>query len=250
MENENRRKFLKKVPLIAGFPALFPLSAKAKSSPKPFPGGEGKVILFQGDSITDAHRNKAAYYPNNLNGMGDGYAFLAAAQLLAAHPEAQYQIYNRGISGHKVYQLAERWQDDCLNLRPDVLSILIGVNDFWHTLSGRYDGTVTTYDESFRALLERTKRALPNVKFMIGEPFAVDGGTAIDEKWDAKFDAYRHSAKAIAADFGAVFIPYHTIFKKALEKAPVSYWCPDGVHPSLAGSQLMADSWLEAYQKM
>ena len=164
--------------------------------------------------------------------MGGGYVMLTAAGLLRAHPKANLQIYNRGISGHKVFQLANRWQDDCLNLQPDVLSILIGVNDFWHKLSHNYQGTVEIYENDLRALLERTKKALPNVKLIIGEPFAVAGGGAIDERWGAEFDGYRASARKLATAFNAPFIPYHDIFAKALEIAPVNYWCPDGVHPS------------------
>ncbi len=250
MQRKNRRHFLQQASFLAGAPALMPFMSKQLSMPSNNKAPEGTVILFQGDSITDAHRDKAAYYPNNLRGLGDGYAFLAAARLMTDDPSARYHIYNRGISGNKVYQLANRWKDDCLNLQPDVLSILIGVNDFWHTLSSGYDGTVAVYETDFRNLLQGTKAALPNVKLIIGEPFAVKGGTAINEKWGADFDAYRRAAKKIADEFSAVFIPYHSIFEKALEKAPAAYWCPDGVHPSLAGAQLMADSWLEAFGEL
>ena len=250
MKNENRRTFIKQASFFAGFSTLLPLGRHYFSQSKQLPKPEGPVILFQGDSITDAWRNKANYYPNNMQGLGSGYVFLAAAELLASQPEKKYHVYNRGISGNKVYQLANRWQDDCLNLQPNVLSILIGVNDFWHTLGGRYDGTVETYDSDLRKLLERTKKALPNVKLIMGEPFAVEGGSAINEKWGANFDAYRVAAQKIAKDFQAEFIPYHTIFANALNIAPVDYWCPDGVHPSLAGAKLMAKHWLEAFEKI
>jgi lysophospholipase L1-like esterase len=113
-----------------------PSSAKSgKSLIRP-----GETILFHGDSITDAGRKRDVSTANSNAGLGRGYAWLAAAQLLIDRPDANLKIFNRGISGNKVYQLAERWQADCLDLKPDVLSILIGVNDFWHALDGLYKG--------------------------------------------------------------------------------------------------------------
>src|SRR5690606_9088299 len=97
------------------------------------------TILFQGDSITDAGRDKENQSPNNNRALGSGYAFLAAAKLLHDHAAQHPVIYNRGISGNKVHQLADRWDADCIALKPDILSILIGVNDYWHTLNGNYD---------------------------------------------------------------------------------------------------------------
>ncbi len=232
-----------------GLPAIFPLAFSKPTEPNPnIP--QGATILFQGDSITDAGRNRGAYYANNSRGMGGGYAFLAGARLLADNPGANLRIYNRGISGHKVFQLANRWEEDCLNLSPDVLSILIGVNDFWHTLSHSYKGTVKEYEADFRALLDRTMTAIPDVRLIICEPFAVEGGSAINDAWFPAFNAYRAAARTIAQEFKAEFIPYHGIFADALQSAPVSYWCPDGVHPSLAGAQLMADKWLETFGKL
>jgi hypothetical protein len=108
-----------------------------------------------------------------------------------------------------------------------VLSILIGVNDFWHTLTSGYDATVGVYERDLRQLLDRTKNAAPDLRLVIGEPFAVAGGTAITEKWFPGFNDYRAASKSIAQDFKAAFIPYQTIFDKALSQAPASYWCPD-----------------------
>ncbi|MDZ7693378.1 MAG: GDSL-type esterase/lipase family protein [Balneolaceae bacterium] len=106
---------------------------------------DGATILFQGDSITDAGRNKDMGDANNPGALGNGYAFLTAANLRKELYSKNLQCYNRGISGNKVFQLSDRWQEDCLDLEPDVLSILIGVNDYWHTRSGNYDGTPKVY---------------------------------------------------------------------------------------------------------
>jgi len=209
----------------------------------PLANAKGQTVLFQGDSITDGGRNRGYYYPNQGAGMGGGYVHHTVTHLLGKYPDRDYKFYNRGISGNKVFEMADRWQDDCLNLRPDVLSILIGVNDYWHTLDLGYKGTVEVYERDFRKLLDQTKKELPEVKLIIGEPYAIKGGTAIDGRWEP-FHAYRHAAKNIAKDYGAVFIPYHSIFDEALKLAPASYWSPDGVHPSLAGSYLMKEGWI------
>lgn len=208
------------------------------------------VILFQGDSITDGGRNRAHYYANDSQGMGNGYVYQIVAQILSHHPEDNIRCYNRGISGNKVYQLAARWQDDCLQLNPQVLSLLIGVNDFWHTLSNDYQGTPQIFNEDLRALLTLTKSRFPEIKILLGEPFAVKGGSALSAAWQRDFPPYQQVVKEVAADFQATFIPFQQVFDKALERAPVSYWCPDGVHPSMAGSALMKDAWINAFHRL
>ena len=208
-----------------------------------------KTVLFQGDSITDAGRDRANYYANANSGMGLGYVHNIVTHLLGTFPDEGYRFYNRGVGGNRVAELAARWEEDCLNLQPDVVSILIGVNDFWHTLSLNYDGTLETYEGDYRILLQRTVAELPTTKLMIGEPFAVDGGTAIDERWSG-FSEYRSVARSLADEFGAVFVPYHAVFGEALAFAPADYWCPDGVHPSLAGGHLMKEAWLAAFQDL
>ncbi len=202
------------------------------------------TLLFQGDSITDAGREKERELPNNPQSFGQGYAFLAASALLNALPEKNLTIYNRGISGNKVYQLAERWQKDCLDLAPDVLSILIGVNDYWHKRNGRYDGTVEIYENDYRALLKRTKDNLPNVKFVICEPFYVLNTSAVDETWVEPMKQYQAVAKKIANEFDALWVPFQSVFDEAIKHAPETYWTGDGVHPAMPGAQLMAEAWL------
>ncbi|WP_262245640.1 SGNH/GDSL hydrolase family protein [Parapedobacter soli] len=206
---------------------------------------DNDVILFQGDSITDAGRDKENTSPNNSRALGAGYAMLAAAKLLHTHGPKQLSIYNKGISGNKVHQLDARWDADCIAIKPDILSILIGVNDYWHTLSGNYDGTIQVYRDDYRKLLDRTIKALPNVKLIIGEPFAVNNVKAVTDAWFPAFDEYRAAAREIANEYGAAFIPYQRVFDEAAKKAPSSYWTGDGVHTTLAGAQLMAEAWLQ-----
>ncbi|MCB0686716.1 MAG: SGNH/GDSL hydrolase family protein [Saprospiraceae bacterium] len=242
-----RRHFLNTTAVAAGvFPGLLPYSF---SSPIMNPIPKGLRILFQGDSITDAGRDRGDYYANSGKGMGGGYVYQIVAELLGSYPLSDLKCFNRGISGNKVYQLADRWDLDCLAIKPDVLSILIGVNDFWHMINGNYAGTLEIYANDFRKLLKQTKEVFPDLKLIIGEPFAVAGGRAIDEKWKS-FSEYRMAAKEIAVEFSAEFIPFHTIFEKALAEASVDYWCPDGVHPSIAGAHLMKKAWLEAFGRL
>ena len=208
--------------------------------------GKDATILFQGDSITDAGRDRSREQNANDGRMlGGGYVHFAAAQLLAERPADGLKIYNRGISGHKVFQLAERWDADCLALKPDVLSILIGVNDIWHKLNGQYDGTVEVYEKDYRALLARTRQALPAVKLVICEPFVLRCG-AVNDKWFPDFDGYRAAARRVATEFKAVFIPFLSMFDAAARKAPPTYWAADGVHPTMAGACLMAQAWVNA----
>jgi lysophospholipase L1-like esterase len=201
------------------------------------------VILFQGDSITDAGRSREEIYqPNTQPALGNGYAWLAASQLLVDRPDDNLTIFNRGISGNKVYQLAERWQTDALNLKPNVLSILIGVNDIWHKLNGNYDGTVEKYETDYKALIKRTKEALPDVSLVICEPFVLRCG-AVTSTWFPEFDTYRAAAKRVAKEFRAVFVPFQETFDRASKLAPPERWAKDGVHPSADGAALMAHTW-------
>ncbi len=205
---------------------------------------KGNVILFQGDSITDAGRSREqAAVPNEQPGLGNGYAWLAAAQLLTERPGSGLKVFNRGISGHKVYQLAERWDADCLAIKPDVLSILIGVNDIWHKLTGNYNGTVEVYEKDYHQLLERTRKALPRVKLVVCEPFVLRCG-AVTDKWFPEFDAFRAAARRVAVAHKALFVPFQSMFDEAVKYAPAEHWAKDGVHPSSAGAALMAHSWL------
>jgi lysophospholipase L1-like esterase len=211
---------------------------------------KGNIILFQGDSITDAGRSRdqqKTTAPNNQGGLGNGYAWLAAAELLVNEPESALKFFNRGISGNKVYQLAERWQADCVDLKPDVLSILIGVNDIWHTLDPRlgYKGTVEIYERDYLALLERTRQALPKTKLVVCEPFVLRCG-AVKDHWFPEFDRYRAAAKRVAKKHRATFVPFQTMFDEAIKYAPPEHWAGDGVHPSPAGNALMAHFWVKA----
>ena len=245
----NRRNFLKTGALSATAIASLSATAAAGSTTRGRAGVVGKndAVLFQGDSITDAGRSRnpeSTGRPNNQPGLGNGYAWLAAMELLVDRPADGLKMFNRGNSGNQVYQLAERWQADCLDLRPDVLSILIGVNDIWHTIEGGYQGTVEIYERDYCALIERTKKALPKVRLVICEPFVLRCG-AVTDKWFPEFDKYRASARRVAEKNHAAFVPFQAMFDEAGNYAPAQHWAGDGVHPSPEGAALMANFWLE-----
>jgi lysophospholipase L1-like esterase len=208
---------------------------------------EGAVILLQGDSITDAGRDRRRGNPNDATGLGRGYPYLLGGALLADYPEMQLKVYNRGISGHKVPDLAARWQQDAVDLKPTILSILIGVNDIWHKLNGRYDGTVDTYETGYRELLQRTLDEIPGVRIVICEPFVLRCG-AVNDTWFPEFDQRRAVARQLADELNLTFVPFQTMFDEAVESAPPAYWAGDGVHPTLAGHALMAKTWREVVQ--
>ena len=204
---------------------------------------KNSVILFQGDSITDAGRDRKRNKANVARGFGDGYPFVIASQLQSRFPKKNLQCFNRGISGNKVPDLDARWQEDCIELEPTVLSILIGVNDIWHKLNGRYDGTVEQYEEGFDALIKKTRDALPNVTLVICEPFVLRCG-AVTDKWFPEFDERRAACKRVAENAEAIFVPFQEAFDKATKQMPPEYWAGDGVHPSMAGHGLMARVWM------
>ena len=208
----------------------------------------GTTVLFQGDSITDAGRARKEQHadtPNDARGLGRGYASLTAGGLMVHTAPQEVRVFNRGISGNKVFQLAERWDRDCLELKPDVLSILIGVNDIWHTRNGKYDGTPAIYERDYDALLERTRKALPDVQLIVCEPFVLPCGS-VDESWFPEFDEYRAASRRVADKHGATFVPFHSMFEAALQHHPAEHWAKDGVHPTRAGAALMAQAWLRA----
>jgi lysophospholipase L1-like esterase len=207
------------------------------------------TILFQGDSITDCGRSREAIPTWNGVGLGTGYAALVAARLLCERPSDGLNFYNRGVSGNRVVDLYARWKIDALNLKPDVISILVGVNDTWHEFGSSNGVEVPRYEQFYRMLMEWTMRELPEVGVIILEPFVMPFGAATDA-WVPEIDQRRAVARKIADEFKTEFIPAQSIFDKAIESAPPQHWLNDGVHPLPAGHQLLADAWLEAFARL
>jgi len=227
----NRREFVVTTAALAGTTGW---QTQQKTKPA--------VVVFQGDSITDCGRDRNSRDANTAGALGNGYALFAAAAALAARPEKQLKFFNRGISGNKVPDLAARWRTDTLDLEPDVLSILIGVNDFWHTLDHGYTGTVLEYEDQYTRLLEETRRALPKVDLIVFEPFVLRTG-AVTDRWFPEFDQRRAVAARVAAHANATFVPLQAIFDRKLRTSRPEFWAADGVHPTPAGHALIANEW-------
>lgn len=241
-----RRDMMKCAAVATGATALSgcATASQAGASPSKIKLSRDDVILFQGDSITDAGRNKKSDRANDLGALGRGYANMIASSLLGAYAPLRLQCYNRGISGHKVPDLQARWQVDTVDLKPAVLSILVGVNDIWHKLDGRYDGTVADYERGFSELLSETRAALPKTHLVICDPFVLRCG-AVTDKWFPEFDERRAAARRVSDAAGATWVPFQTMFDDAVnDKTPEAYWAGDGVHPTMAGHALMAKTWL------
>jgi lysophospholipase L1-like esterase len=203
------------------------------------------VVVFQGDSITDGGRNRSVTAPNERAGLGSSYAALLAADIPRAHPGTSWRFYNRGISGHKIPDLQARWQSDTIALRPDILSILAGVNDYWHTRTHGYTGTVDDFDRQYRSLLADTKTALPNTRVVVLEPFVTRTG-AVDATWFPEFDQRRAVVARVARDAGALFVPLQRPFDEEAARLGPEALAADGVHPTPAGHRLIADRWRAA----
>ena len=195
-------------------------------------------ILFQGDSITDGNRGRNAD-PNHI--LGHGYAFIVAAKYGAAFPERNLTFMNRGISGNTVLDLQGRWKADTLDLKPDALSVLIGIND-----SGK-NIPLAQYEEVYDKLLADTRAALPSVKFVLCEPFYLpkDGHRAGDAH-DEDVRQRQAIVAKLAAKYGAALVRLQRVFDEACKRAPAEYWVWDGVHPTYSGHQLFADEWVKA----
>lgn len=200
------------------------------------------VILFQGDSITDGGRAISGDVLNH--GMGQNYAYIISARISAKYPELNLKFINRGVSGNQVPDLAARWQRDTLDLKPNILSILIGINDCFH-------GSVTQYEQVYDKLLADTQAALPGVKIILAEPFLLNvGGSKPGYPVNiVKLKDFQDVVVRLGAKYKLPVIDYPKAFEAACQKAPAEYWSIDGVHPTPAGHGLMVEEWLAAVKK-
>lgn len=245
-----RRTFLGTSLASAGSLAVLGCATRAvHAEDKPTTSGitlkPGDTVLFQGDSITDVRRNREKENEANAQSMlGGGYPKYLAWHLLSQYPQLNLKIFNRGISGNKVYQLQDRWQKDCLDLEPAVVSILIGVNDIWHKLNDKYDGTPETYREQYDRLLTTTREKLPGVQLVVCEPFVLRCG-AVKDNWFPEFDERLAVAREISRKHGATLVGFQSMFDALVAQgsAPES-WAKDGVHPQPDGHAMMAMRWI------
>ena len=230
---------------------LWLITAASVAIPLPCAAGEdlpalhtGDVILFQGDSITDGGRQKTGSDYNHI--MGQSYAYILAAMIGALHPERNLTFINRGVGGNRVTDLAARWQADTLDLKPNFLSILIGINDTLFATE-----SVEQYQQVYDKLLADTISALPNTKIVLGEPFLLPVGNH-KAHYAAELDELKKRQAVVAMLAGKYHLPlvrYQEAFDEACRKAPPEFWSWDGVHPHYAGHGLMVLEWLKTVRQ-
>ena len=205
-----------------------------------------KTILFQGDSITDTGRSRD-FDPDR----GYGYATLITSELTYLYPN-KYITYNRGASSSRIVDLYARLKVGFINLKPDVISILIGVNSVWHELAHQNGVDADRYYDIYCMLIEDLKKALPQVKIIILEPFCLKGEA--NEAWWEEFDSGVRlravKAKAVAEKYDLEFIPLQDKFETAAKTGGNACWLRDGVHPTAAGHELIKREWIKVFETM
>lgn len=207
------------------------------------------TILFQGDSITDGLREKNRDRAWDLNHqMGHGYAFLVNARWGAQYPERRFAFINRGISGNRIADLYGRWQEDAVNLRPDVLSILVGINDVGFTMWEQSGSGPERFGRIYQLLLDEARAANPALLTVLMEPFVMPVGDRKDtyQDWLSLLRPLQEQTRLIAERNGAIFIPLQERFERLCQVREASYWVWDGIHPTVSGHQVIADAWMEA----
>lgn len=210
-----------------------------------------KTIVFQGDSITDCDRNR-----EDSRSMGTGYPLLVKSQLGLDCPE-QFECWNTGVSGNRIVDLYARAKKDTINLKPDCLSILVGVNDVWHELEEQNGVDAEEYEKVYCMLIEKVQKSLPDIKIIILEPFclrasATDNTPQNPNKWDifhTEVAKRAEKAKLVAQRYGLCFVPLQQLFDQAAKTtSSAAYWLFDGVHPTEAGHELIKREWLKAFE--
>ncbi len=200
---------------------------------------KGDRILFQGDSITDCGRDRHQFY-----GMGNGYALMASAQIGAARPDLDLEFINRGVSGSTAIDMLSRLESDFIELKPTLLSILIGINDTWRAFDANSPTSTEEFADSYHQLLSQVVSRL-NPKLVICEPFVLPH-PADRKAWRTDLDPKIQVARQMAIEFNATYVPFDGIFAQATCEKNAAYWANDGVHPTSAGHALMADAWISA----
>lgn len=202
----------------------------------------GQTLLFTGDSITDCGRTRPL---GERAGLGQGYVELVDALLSTAYPERRIRVLNTGISGNRVTDLEARWQSDVLDLSPDWLSIMIGINDVWRQfdhLADKYSVSLARYEKGYRALLEQTRPSLQGLVLM--PPYYIEANRK--DPMRAMMDEYGAMVQRLAVDFDAIFVDVQAAFDAFLVHRPTQTLCGDRVHPNKTGHMIIAQAFMDA----
>jgi lysophospholipase L1-like esterase len=204
----------------------------------------GTRILFQGDSITDGNRGRN----EDLNHIyGHGYVYLIASRLGLDHPAKQYKFINKGISGNRVVDLYARWDEDTLQEKPDVLSILIGINDIVFEKKNKIKMSAFKYEQTYRLLIEETYKLIPHLQLVLCEPFILpvsDFKTDWSE-WEDRVSEKQALLSVLAKEYRAIFVTLQAEFNRCASLTDPADWLWDGIHPTAAGHELITRKWLQ-----
>lgn len=212
----------------------------------------GTRILFQGDSITDMKWGRNQSDRNHY--LGHSYVFLIAGRLGMDMPNANLEFFNRGISGNKVSDLKARWQKDAIDMKPDMLSILVGTNDVGIGFRNR-DKTVTpsAFEKDYRFILEASLKANPALRIVLLDPFVLQSGRLKDEQAyhsrRKETDKMRNVVSRMAMDYNAAHLKTQEILDRAAQKSSPENWIWDGIHPLPQGHELIARNWIDLVAK-
>lgn len=203
-------------------------------------------ILFQGDSITDCERNREQLYD-----LGAGYAMMVKGCMGLEYP-AEHEYINKGVGGNRIVDLYARIKADILNLKPDFMSILVGVNDVWHECAS---GNGVDEDKFFRIycmLIEEIRQELPELKIMIMESFCLKGSSneIYYDVFRAEVEKRAEKARKVAEKYGLAFLPLQNGMDELAEKMPVSAILRDGVHPTSIGHTFIKNEWIRTFKEM
>lgn len=202
---------------------------------------KGQIVLFQGDSVTDCSRSR-----ENQNDLSNGYAGKIAAVYNALFNENEIKFINRGISGNRVQNLLERYNDDFKAVKPDFISILIGINDTWRRYDSNDETTALQYENTYESLLQKIKEDMPNTKIMLIEPFLIPVKKE-QEVWREDLDPKIQVVRRLANKYADYCLPADGIFA-SLQTKNVSpdIYAADGVHPTSLGHNIIAQTYLKA----
>ena len=182
--------------------------------------------------------------------IGQGYALMVQGQLSTKYP-GEHTFLNCGVSGSRSVDVYAQIKSRCWNHCPDVVSLLVGVNDVWHELESQNGVDAERFYTIYRMMLEDTLKRFPKVKFILLEPFVLDGGVSqrLGDALICETKVRAAIVRQIANEMNATFVPLQQILDDACKICPAEYWSPDGVHPSPAGHQIIAEAWLKAFER-
>lgn len=206
-------------------------------------------ILFFGDSITDACRAREKTYAPALS-LGCGYAQHVASRLIEKSPTG-YEFVNTGIAGHRIVDLYARVATDVWAHTPDLVSILVGINDVWHETDRIFGVEPARFERVYRMLIEETMQKLPRAKILLCAPFMLKMGV-IEKEWSAFCNThlYIEIVEKLAKEYGLYFLPLQEKIDEAAAKYGAENVLFDGVHPAPAGAVLIAGEWLKVFEKI